>query len=652
MNTNDIARKRAILLTAKLRFSPHTQPVKETALDKIIEQILSVVDAGRSLSLEEIQDILSYESGSYAIAISDIKNSLERLEAQDRVFLNKQGDLELYRLSEIARFDVEDAKRQADLRFNSVVNRLFKNAKEGPSAYYAPFLEFLCNIFASLGMEYVRVMKGDVKSGEFTTMLTFFSSFEKIKNEYDSIDHCLFRDAVAAFFEDSNPDYDSIKWNMVQNYFVTKALGLDPQGSILSEELFKNAVFYLDTNVLISALEPKGIHYKTFLVFCKGSKQLGIKLKTCQISLDEYRDWLNYQLGLIEKVKSQIPDETAPTIRSPVFQAYLEKTKSGESVDLDELFRDFYSRMENLRNRFEVEVEDNNWFKMVSSKAEIASFSEALRAKYVGMKGRVKKEKAALHDAILLFWIQKLRGETSGSIELITLDTTLPYCIPPAQDTHRHSAAITLDAVLQWISPVTVGGSEEDDFPTIFGRMIASRFLPLERVFELEDFLIFSEIGMSCKELPAADVEECIRYIGTHAASLDPTDPVDREKLAYKIAKFFTSPERKFRQELESLQAGNAHRDKMIEKLGMALLRRSAWLRVGLMALVLLMIEALVVYLADQYGEGSNLFIKVLNSWPFLGIGPAISYLFGWIILGKKRIEVLGPPFTKVFRLK
>lgn len=650
MNTHEITRKRAILLTTRLRFSPQIQPTKEAALDKIIEQILSVADSERGLTRQEIRHILSSESGSYAIGPSDIKNSLERLNQEERVVFEQEGDSELYRLSEETRLEVEDVKRQAEARFDSVVNRLFKDAKEGPPAYTNPFLECLCLVFSYLGEEYVQVIKGSIKGGEFPSILSFFAALEKTKKDFDSIDHSLFKDAITTFFQDSNPDYDAIKWNMVQNYYLTKALGLDPEGHILSEELFRDAVFYLDTNIIISALEPKEKDHEAFLILNKAWKQLGIKLKACQISLDELSGWLAYQRRLIQKVVGQIPDDTAPTIQSPFFQIYWDKIKSGETVNFDELFTNFDSPKQDLRSRFDVELEDDVWFDEARSKSEVRRFSEALISKYESIRRYPKLEKAALHDAMLILWVQKLREETGGNIWVVTLDTSLRGSIPQTKRAHPHSLAITLDAVLQWISPMVVRESEENDFATIFGKMIRSRFLPQETFFDLDDFLVFEEIGMSCRGLPGEDVEECIRYIRANAPTLDPTNPADREKLAHEISKFFIAPERKYKRELENLEKKLKQRDKKIEELEKESLRRSACLRVGFIAIVFLMIEAVVVYLASHYGEGPNLFQKVLKSRPLLSIGPVIAILLGWVILGKKRLEALGWPFTKIFK--
>lgn len=659
---DDIVRKRSILLTARLRFSPQIQPIKETALDKMIEQILSVTESERGLSLQEIQRVISSETGGYAIASSDLENSINRLAEKERIIPEQAERLELYRLSEEARRELAHIQEQVERRFNSVVTKLFKNAEEGSSAYATPLLEFLCIIFSQLGDEYVRVIKGEIKGDEFLSRPSIFSAFERIRKDFDSIDHSLFENAITFFFRDSNPDFDAIKWNMAQNYFVAKVLGLDPSGLLLSEEVFGNAAFYLDTNIIISALEPKDQYHGSFLALSKACKRLGIKLKVCQISLDELHYWLTYQRDLIEKAIDQIPKETAPKIRSVFYQIYSEKESTGETVDIDELFRNFDSPSKDLQALFEIELEDDIWFDEVHDRPETVQFAEVLRSRYKSMRRLRKSRGAALHDSMLLFWLQKLRKETDTNIWLITADTSLPGCVPQARDPRSGSLAITSDAVLQWISPIALPEGEEDEFPAIFAEMIRLRFLPPDRIFDLEDFLVFHELQMSCRELPAQDVEGCIRHVKANAPMLDPSDPGDRERLAYETAKFFAAPGRKYAQELERLEKDVEERDRRIEELERRssqyearaqkeFLKRSAQLRMGFTIFVFLMLEGLVVFLARQYGEGPNLFQKVLNSWPFFGVVvPAAATLMGWFLVGKERLKALGWPFTKVFK--
>jgi len=685
----DIAQKRSILLTTRMRFSPQIQPVKESAMEKIIEQILFTIDTERGISLQEIQDIFASETGGYAISSHDMEDSLQRLVKKQRVVPEQRGRHKLYKLSEEVRRELGEIQRHAEERFNSVVNRLFKNAKEGPSVYNSPFLKFLCIVFSKLGEECVRIIKGDIKEDDFLSFPFVSSALKEVEKNFNSIDHSLFRKAVISFFQDSDPEYNAIKWNMVQSYYIAKALGLDPSGGLLSKEVFGHAIFYLDTNIIIEALEPKHRHHKSFLAFNKGCRQLGIALKVCQISLNELQNWLTYQRSLMEKVTDQIPDETASKIRSIFYEIYCEKKMSGEAVNIDELFISFGSPMDDLKALFEVQLEDDIWFDEAKDNPQTIKFAKILRSKYFAMRKRPKGHGAVLHDAILLRWLQKLREENESNIWLVTLDTSLPGSIP--SNTSSQSLAITLDALLQWISPIAVPEGEEDGFTAIFAEMIKYRLLPQERIFDLEDFLIFHEMHMSCKELPAEDVEECIRYIKVNTPMLDPSDPADREKLAYEVSKFFADPGRKYKQEIARLETekikikqeyekrlGEAfksveelkkqyekdlkERDGEIEKLENKFLeyeertqkeslKRSAKFRAVLTIIIFLMLEGLVVFLASQYSEGLNLFQKVLNSWPFLGVlVPAVAILMGWFFIGKERLKSLGWPFTKVFK--
>ena len=644
----DITRKRSILLTTRMRFSPQIQPVKESAIDKIVEQILFAADTKDGLSLQNIQDIFSSETGGYAISHQDMEDSLKRLVREQRIIPQSTGKRVLYRLSEKKNQELSEIQRRAEVCFSSVVNRLFKNAKEGPSVYNSPFLKFLCIIFSKLGEECVRVIKGDIKKDDFLSFPFVSSALEEVEKGFNSIDHSLFRKAVTSFFQDSDPEYDAIKWNMAQSYYIAKALGLDPSGVLLSTEVFGHAVFYLDTNIIIEALEPKDRYHKSFLAFNKACKQLGIILKVCQISLDELLNWLTYQRHLIEKVTEQIPSETASKMRSIFYEIYCEKKMSDEAVNIDELFTSFSSPMDDLKALFEVQLEDDIWFDEAKNKTETIKFAEDLRSKYSVMRGRPKRRGAAFRDAILLLWLQKLRGENGGNIWLITTDTSLPGSVPP--NASSESLAITLDALLQWISPIATPEGEEGSFAAIFAEMIKYRLLPQERIFDLEDFLIFHEMHVSCKELPAEDVEECIRYIKVNAPTLDPSDPADREKLAYKVSKFFADPGRKYKQEIAKLEAENIKIKEEYERIQKGSLKRSARLRVGFTTIVFLLLEGLAIFLASQYGKVPNLFQKVSNSWDFLVVGFVLTIAMGWFIVGKKRLEALGWPFTKIFK--
>lgn len=667
MNTSDIAHKRAVLFSARMRFSPETQPVRDTAIDKIIEQNLLVADCDEGLTLREIEEqgVVCFAGGLPAISRLDMQKSLERLVEANRMIVSGEPGQERYRLSEQALQELWEIQRSAEGRFARVVDRLFRNAEEGPSVYTTPFLECLCIIFSRLGETYVRLIKGEVGLDELLGSPSVLRALREVRARYPSINQSLFEAAVFSFFQDSDPDYDAIKWNMAQNYYVAKALGLDPSGYLLSKEVFGNAVFHLDTNVIIHALEPKARHHRSFEALSRACRQLQIEVSVCQISVDELRGVVEDRRELVAKVADQIPADTAPKIRGLFFQLYREQLASTETVDFDTLFASFDHPIEDLAELYGVELIDDPWFIEAEDQPETEKFVQQIKLEYRDRRGRPKGNRPALHDALLMRWIQLEREQTTRNTWLVTLDTSLPSLLPQEEDTRVRPLAITLDALLQWISPIAIHGDIEDEIAAIFSEAVKYELLPQERFFDLRDFLVFAEMEWSCKELPAEDVEECIRYLRINAPNLDPSNPADREKLAHEISKFFADPSRKYKQEVQRLEAEMAGREeeykRKLEKLEKErieqekkrrkeALRKSARIRMSVVILLFLALEAVAVYFAWQYGEGTNFFQKVKSLWELPSIAFVISVVLSWFILGKERIRALGWPFTKLLK--
>jgi len=674
MNTGDIARKRSVLFSARIRFSPETQPVRETAIDKILEQNLLVADGDRGLTLQEIEQegAICFAGGTPAISCLDMQRSLKRLVQSKRVIASGKQDQKRYRLSEQALQELWAIQQYAEARFAQVVSRLFGNAEEGPSAYTTPFLECLCIIFSRLGEAYVRLIKGEVDFDELLRLPSVLRALREVKAKYPSIDHSLFEAVVFSFFQDSDPDYDAIKWNMAQNYYVGKALGLDPSGYLLSEGVFGNAVFYLDTNVIIDALEPQARYYRSFKALGRACRQLQIELNVCQISLDELRRVVEDRREIIAKVADQIPDDTAPKISGLFFQLYREQLASTGTIDFDTLFASFDHPMERLAELYEVELIDDLWFIEAENQPQTEKFVQQIKLTSQARRRRPKGNRSAFHDALLLRWIQLEQEQTARNTWLVTLDSSLPSLLLQEEGTPVRPLAITLDALLQWISPMAIQDDAEDEAAAIFSEAVKYQLLPQESFFDLRDFLVFAEMEWSCKELPAEDVEECIRYLKTNVPGLDPSSPADREKLAHEISKFFADPGRKYKQEVQRLEAEMAERedeykckleerDKRIEKLERErveqgekkrkeALKRSARIRMSVVVLLFLAVEAVAVYFAWRYGEGTNFFQKVKNLWELPTIAFAVSVVLSWFILGRERIRALGWPFTKLLK--
>lgn len=655
---SEILQKRSILLTTNIRFSSQTQSIKEMSLDRIIEQALFLSSEDK-LELSKIQGNINTDFGIHTISFKEVESAIKRLIQKNRIIeetINKKIE---YRIPKRVKQELEEIERQATHRFDSIVEKLFKYSSVGFIKYKEPFLRFLCVIFSKLGEECVKIIKGNVDDINFTIPLIDLT-IKQIQKDFNYIDLSLFKSAALKFFEENDPEYNSIKWNLSQSYFIIKALGFDPSGILLSKEVFGNSIFYLDTNIIISALEGKHRHHPGFLVFIKSCEQLGIDLRVSQITIDELGNWILYQYDLIQKIKDRIPNETLSKIRSIFCQILYEYKINGNDIEIDELFKNFNAPIDKLKNICDIELVDHQWFGEVKNKKEIEVFANELSKKYFLFRKRKKSKSSALHDSIMLNWIKKLREDNNtNNIWLVTIDTTLPGIVPIGSSTQ--SFAITLPALLQWISPMSLNKNDKD-FALIFSEILKMRLLPQEHLFELSDFLVLEELNISCKQLPTEDVEDCIRYLKTQIPILNPENPEDREKLSYNVAKFFADPGRKYNKELEKLRKDvielSDEKDKMkkelqIEKEANELitLKSSAIKRLIFVIFIWLFFEGITIYLIYLLGEGNNLFQKIASSNYYLIIVFLIFFIgLGYLIIGKKRLKLVAPFFKRIFK--
>jgi len=684
MKTRSIAEKRALVFATRMRFSAESQVIKDTAIDKLIERQLYTLHNEEGVTSQEIeqQEAVCLPDETPVITHLDIENSLKRLKDNNKVVSKKISEQIKHRLSEQTLQEHQKTQESTERHFSKIINLLFENATEGIQPYYAPFLECLCIIFSQLGETYVRLIKGDVDLDELLRSPIIRQASQSVIKKYPSIDKTLFKSAVLSFFQDTRPDYDLIKWNMAQNYYVAKALGLDPSGHVLSKEVFGGAVFYMDTNVLINALEPKARHHGTFKALSKACKSLQIQLQACQISLDELERVVDYHRQLIEKVADQISDDIAPKIRGVFFRIYREQLKAGVPIDFETLFSSFYEPMKELSQTYEVDLVDDLWFIDAAQEQKTQNFLQDIQRKYRSKRSRSKSRASALHDALLLRWIQMEREQSTPNTWIVTLDTSLPGFVAQKEGEHRHSLAITLDALLQWISPMAIyEEADEDEVAAIFSEAVKYQLLPRETYFDLSDFLVFAEMEWSCKELPSEDVEKCIRYVKAKAPGLDPSEAADREKIAREISRFFADPGRKYKEDLQKLesiietsrlegerqreefQGEIKSRDDKIEGLTTNIddlkedgrkqtLKQSALLRTILVAFPFLIYEVAIIYFVWKYGEGVNFLQKLVKSWPIVATGGIVGPALFWFILGKERIHALGWPFTKFIKIE
>jgi hypothetical protein len=657
----EIARRRLVLFSARVQYGPETQPIREHAIERLIEHDLLLADGTSGQTLAELYH--QSERGGFRIHRADLAKALERLKFAGRVAECGAIRPIAYRLTQDALEQLWDNQRASERRLEKILRQLFRDCPNGWRFYEAAFVQCISLIFSELGEAYARLLQGGSRD-DFLSRATISSAISEARTRYPKVDEEWLKVGVHSFFEKDDPDFIYLKWNLAQNYYVAKALGLDPAGSLLSEEILGGTELYMDTNVLISALTPIEIMHSNFVAVTQACKSIGIQLKFCQISLEELRHVVASQAESIRQMEGRIPADSTDKITNVFYSVYRDAGERGYE-DPYSAFDDFYNPTP-LLTGYSAERIDDGWFV-----TEAATISEDPIFKKVqdACTNRQKSDRVAGHDALLVKWVSRERASSGKRVWLLTRDRTLPKVISPSG-----SIALTLDALLQWIAPILRGNARIESFETLFSDAIRHQLLPQENFLEPRDFCLLLDMGLACEALPAADLEACIHHLKAVCPGLDPSDPRDREHLHNRIAKFFADPGRKYQQDLAALKTAKdqeindlkaivddknreaASQAETIARLAgqlrsrddlaaHAALRKSTLLRLCIWFGVLLIVEILAAGVAYRIGTGSPV-ARISAAWPILvPLAGAVVTLSG-IAIGRKRLSALGLPLS------
>ncbi len=622
INTSQNNSNQLVLLSTRLRFSSHIQPIKQEAIDRLVEQAIFISSKDKLTNREIIQTLKSVFKKTI-ISDKETRDSLKRLIDRERVVEEKNS----YRLDANANEEISKLSGDAQSQFSSVFKDLFDEQE-----YFDPFVSCICSIFFKLGEAYVRLILGKQDKEKFLG-LPEINSCVHITSKKHKIDASVLKVAVNKFFEESHPNYNSIKWNLAQNYYIALTLGLDPHGQSLSKDIFEDTIFILDTNVLIQALEPLAPDYDSFQILLKACERLSAKIGVCNISVEELQDTIHHYEVLIKQVENEIPDQTSKKVEDVFFQVYLQKK---EDMKFEEIFGHFKNPTELLFFN-KISLVNDGWFNTNSESEETKRLAIEVQKQFELYSSRKKRIKQSIHDALILQWVAKERE--NSKVWLVTKDRSLPT-IEVKQE--KNPIAITLDALIQWISPIASEYLSMDDLSSVFADALKRQLLPNESFFKLEDFKVMAELELDCKQLPDEDVENCIKYIKKNVPFLDPSKAEDREKIGHLISTFFASPSRKYKQEIDSLKRSHKEKDEQIANLNQDKLRQQTFTLVTIGITIFLIIGVFISYLLWPSGKQFTLLDKINQLLPTHTYYTMIYFTVFGLMLGKKRLGAIG----------
>jgi predicted nucleic acid-binding protein len=369
--------------------------------------------------------------------------------------------------------------------------------------------------FARLGYQCGRLISGKYLGKDFVDSNQILQIFNDLFRKYNIKDNKLqqkLKENFCRFFIELDPDFQKLKFHLAQNFYILKLLGINQESQLLSKNAFAGSEIYLDTNVVLASFLSESKPYQAFREFHKISNEIDIKTYVTSITRNEVTDVVAYQKQ-ISNTYNNIPESKQAKIRNRFYQTYRKNKELDSKYSINDLFDPFENLKENLQNFFGIPlIYENIYNELLLDNKEFVDIKAKIQKISLEKRRREKSPNALTHDAFHYKLITTKREENPKTW-LLTLDTSLPLVSEILLGSETRPYCFTLDNWLQCISPFVTTETELADFSFIFSNVFGLGLLPAEQIYDIEDFVMFSDLEVDIKLMPEPIVDQTVSFI-------------------------------------------------------------------------------------------------------------------------------------------
>ena len=97
-------------------------------------------------------------------------------------------------------------------------------------------------------------------------------------------------DAIGDLFDLRDPCFNNLAFSLCQRYYLTRLMGLDLPIDFLSDQIYRNTIFFLDTNFVCTVALSKANQHNEFKTLLDFAPKLGITFAVCDLSIAEMQN--------------------------------------------------------------------------------------------------------------------------------------------------------------------------------------------------------------------------------------------------------------------------------------------------------------------------------------------------------------------------
>lgn len=558
-----IEEKQKSLYIALIRYSSDTQSLREKALDHLVLIGLQDVIESKAIRAGDLKKIIGKGIGSSGIRVDYVNEALLRLIDQGLVgtynkkyrsvfFITDSGSEEVGKIGIASNEIVGPCIERMLIDFDCSNNKdVIAHASK----------VFIINCFVEYGQVMAKSMVSDYKVGDISTYINAEVSFNKatLNLALNEDERSSLYARCIGFLKSPDKRDQEVKFLLTQAYYLANVLEIgDGDFDPLAESTFRDAVVYLDSNVIFESLIINDDD-NTIDDIVRLSNKLNITLTVTSETIDEINRVLDSKVRVIEKVLSSTIPELYSKNNDKIFSTFLSAREEDNSLTA----REFIESIRDVKQRLidkGISFIDTDLSQEVDQR-ELIDATKIVKDIALEERSLKKSINVARHDALHLLLVNKNR-ENSINSWFLTKDSTLNGVSKSIAG--KKSLIFSMGTFLQSISPF-VEGVEESSMYHLFSKVLEdkSSMQSVGNLFELSELKIIGEYHQDVMASNPEQLTLAFDYVKSTLLSDKEITDRNQHKVSLELKKFLqkSSEEQKEALENEALRQRDIARE-------------------------------------------------------------------------------------------
>ena len=539
--TMTIEEKRQILYATLLRYSPEAGSLRERVLDRLVLVALLEGSHSQPIRVGEIHKLTRVDPRSPGLRTDVIQDTLERLMSRKKVGHALFQTRHAYYLTDTGRKDTDEAAESAVQLFEPVLTRMLQDTSalcnEHDGAHVCR--TFVSECFARFGQQIAKSVTGELTKDKLVDAVDVQGAFQAAISSVSLSNEAIQSLEVRCirFLRSTERADEELKFRLTQGYYVAQLLGLNTyEFNPIADDAFREAVFYIDTNVLVGKLLSNEFE-RLLDELVRICNALGVDLRVSRATINETRWAAAGRLEGLEKVLATMPSELVERTRDQFLDAFLEARRDSPEMTAQQFLARF-DEIPSLLAELGIELYDSTAEEIIGDRdvdRECEVINQAAVKTRAGGKG--KSDAVCLHDVChyLLIQDERKRGRQAW---FLTRDRTLiqagadfggsqlPFCF-------------LLVGFLQSVSPFLEASAARHSLVGLFSAVLAGEIEDLsgESLFDLSELKVISELHTDVLSTPVEQLVPAFDYVKNNVFGGKPYQRENHTKVALEFEK-------------------------------------------------------------------------------------------------------------------